>query len=393
MDNDINCQQLKKDFQEILAFRSKLSDDFTNASKDKDLAKVQASKEYLERKIIRLKEIIITPEKEFLKILNKPETWGNIERFIRGANPGWSGALTTYSYLEKLFKEYKSPGILTSRHYMNFLKMIDSEQVNAQIEKISKHTGKDSYIVKDVLSLIHALFLNLNPKKERSLEIDEYPESPALQMEFCVKDLTLSIKKSRDLLAAGLSNGTIFIEETGDAMCANRFSDEPVTIYAKKAGKYSGQHSHSDGLTILLDNIPEDEDFSANQAARNVYKYLPAINFYQNQELKLHENFLASSESFKNFFKENAGLFVVENSSVVPKNSLYEMEGGVLVFRDLVSLENIGKGMKGGIIILEDKNFNFEESAKKVSSERSGGFVFYRRFGKDPSDTELIEIK
>ncbi len=62
------------------------------------------------------------------------------------------------------------------------------------------------------------------------------------------------------------------------------------------------------------------------------------------------------------------------------------LEGGILIMNNADTFE-IGKGQKGGAIIINDPNLTYEEACKRVApiSERLGGIVLYLRKWKEKS--------
>jgi hypothetical protein len=56
---------------------------------------------------------------------------------------------------------------------------------------------------------------------------------------------------------------------------------------------------------------------------------------------------------------------------------IWEMSRGFALIKKVGEVDNIGEGMSGGMIIIDDHSMTLEEARKRVSKNRTGGLVFY----------------
>ncbi len=76
------------------------------------------------------------------------------------------------------------------------------------------------------------------------------------------------------------------------------------------------------------------------------------------------------------------------------------LEGGILILNNVTSLTDIGKGQKGGVILIDDTTLTYEETCQRVSADRPGGIVIYLRKWEEKTSflhakrrAEFMEIK
>jgi glutamate synthase domain-containing protein 3 len=91
------------------------------------------------------------------------------------------------------------------------------------------------------------------------------------------------------------------------------------------------------------------------------------------------------------------GLAIVHESrwaKLLGPNNLFEgMKSGVALFRK-APLFDIGRGMLGGVVIIEDENVTIEEIRKRISPKKQGGLILLRVRNKDnPDITTLVDVE
>ena len=99
------------------------------------------------------------------------------------------------------------------------------------------------------------------------------------------------------------------------------------------------------------------------------------------------------------FFNQEGGIAVMEEWNMIP-DPTRGMKGGVLILRGIPDGE-IGKGMEGGVVIIENEQLmgddqpeeQLAELRSKISDEIIGGLVFARvKEIKPPLKTGLVAL-
>ncbi len=188
-------------------------------------------------------------------------------------------------------------------------------------------------------------------------------------------------------ICSGAKKGTFFIE--------NIVSDLPVSIRAKG------------DATILIKCRRRDiknDDSSRNEYDANIIYYDEIKDVFVRINPKMDGILYAAlSSSRSRMYKDLR--FINDLAKI--KYDFAQMTGGIFVIENTGEAKDIGKGMKGGIIIFDDPAITYEEACKRVApiTDRPGGVVLFLRkyqevrpgamwkFGITQKRAEFMEIK
>jgi len=93
--------------------------------------------------------------------------------------------------------------------------------------------------------------------------------------------------------------------------------------------------------------------------------------------------------------ERKAGLYIIDDINRFTGDVTDGWEDGILVLRDLPE-KNIGKGMKGGAIIIESSLLPDEVRQKLSTEDRAGGAILMRLpdpTEDNPNNTKLIDLE
>lgn len=239
------------------------------------------------------------------------------------------------------------------------------------------------------------------------IEAEEAGATPGLTM----RGGRLRMTKCKN--AAGLSGagGTLEVEQAGTSFALGMGMAEGATVYCKEAEEdafrdfagtayYEGDISNISAKrkleksTILLKNPfslynSEEADIFWYDSEETKYKnrlgFVDAMSDYRDMDL---------------FLEGGQGMVVLDESydfmADSPRESIYRkvgnMTAGILVMK-VAPQSEIGKGMRGGILILEDPDISLEDVKLRLSEDRPGGLVFMRVPDEDnEGETKLVKV-
>jgi hypothetical protein len=210
-----------------------------------------------------------------------------------------------------------------------------------------------------------------------------------------------------------MGGGTLKAKTAGRASLNNMTGG---TAYIGK-GEYNIGHSMSGGTiyceeaelaiapgavsgTVLIGNRKIDQaklETVARESKMNlamIYCYDEQSREYSTLDYKSGPNDIIFAIQLEEFIKTKQGMIAIKDPDRF-ENPAENMEGGILVYTLYAPKKDIGKGQKGGIIILEIKHdpLTPEEASARLSKDRSGGFVFLRVFDKNRKTSKLVEIE
>lgn len=153
------------------------------------------------------------------------------------------------------------------------------------------------------------------------------------------------------------------------------------------------------GYTALVNHF-KDSNFNLDATARRyvkgkVFGYSDEMDSYfeyDEGEKIVYPKTDAELDAWK---AQKGGLCVVEDISTFKKLVTEGMEDGIMVIRTANLSDNIGIGMKGGVIIFDHPDLTLESAREKVIHDSYGDSVILIRV-QDPeemSKTKLIEVK
>ncbi len=138
--------------------------------------------------------------------------------------------------------------------------------------------------------------------------------------------------------------------------------------------------------TILFRNI-NSNSFRKNRGGRkmasdgdkNKVFYDETTGRFSNASADEPEKLSLQSSEYLIKEEMRDGLFIVDqapnNTSPIDFRLLY---GGIVVIQSVQKCRDIGKGMKGGIIVIDDPMIKSEDEARKlITGDREGGMIFY----------------
>jgi hypothetical protein len=205
-------------------------------------------------------------------------------------------------------------------------------------------------------------------------------------------------------LCWGITGGTVYAENVG------LLAEHQVGIESKGGTFLFGERSLNLPPIFMgsgTDNSKEVMIMGSRhslQCSKDMKRY-----FAYNKEKDAYEE-IDTSGPFLNvrepqvrkFFPEKSnedGLVVINPGKYLPVDS-WRLEKGFVVLKNVTLAKNIGQGMTGGVIIIDDSKTTLEEARGKVSTEKTGGMVFYMKktwdkqsFGrKKLRDYELVRL-
>lgn len=325
------------------------------------------------------------------------------------------------------------------------------ESANDLFKKTKKETSVSFYY-----NLLNSAFLNKCLGQEKELNID-YPlpnemkdffgcflENGTVNVAevgeeagYWLDGATLNIGKAGDELGRYMVSGHINAQSSGNKSGANA---QGGFLHVDQSGDYfsynaiGGTHStwetgnhagYFSNATLNVDKIPNEnfhnfEEFYGTAVygdslekvsdrcqdatilyntpsfiKSNKYDHLIEYGEYSKAYSSKEEINVFDNDGYDRFMQLKNGIIVLdenfklENSKPVTEN----MEAGIMVLRKSPE-NNIGIGMKGGILILEDKDLTVEEAKMRIYKDRLGGLILMRVPHKGLSGvTRLIDLE
>ncbi|MCX6809032.1 MAG: hypothetical protein NTW50_05215 [Candidatus Berkelbacteria bacterium] len=191
-------------------------------------------------------------------------------------------------------------------------------------------------------------------------------------------------------LCFGAQGGTFVVNEVSpDAYFKiGAHEDTTVLVKCKKSQIESnmGLHSIFDGQIVCYDEAKNS--FQMINSSQNILHYSGLKSLLVQTQL-------------------DSGVYVLnrtQNSilSSTEKADFSLLQNGIVLLRDMDLLmfpDEIGKGQRGGVIIIDVPDLSYEEATKMVSKDRSGGIILYlrkwteRKWGIKSKKAEFLEVR
>ncbi len=263
--------------------------------------------------------------------------------------------------------------------------------------------------------------------KSGKVKADYIGDQAALEMQ----GGEIQTKKIGDHAVYKMSGGRIYITEsakeklgdnaTGGAIFAEYVSGEFGNNSTKAnfiIGDANKLPTNKKGGIVIIDRVggkPEITDFSQYTAFINddftfgsvseVNNYIKEVKgnlFGYNQITRDYVEYsrdtkikkVSTEKELENWKKQEGGMCIINHQSKFNEPVTKGMTDGIMVIRKIPN-GNIGVGMEGGVVILDNPVFTLEEARERVNYDRNGnGVILIRvRNEKDPNKTKLVEVK
>jgi len=216
-----------------------------------------------------------------------------------------------------------------------------------------------------------------------------------------IKGGTVVIEELTGLTRTGLESegGTIVIKKLNTKKQTNwnqinlvRVAEPNATIFIGGVGEAALENNVGDINGAILFDRPLDSitiDSVGKIKHGSVAFYNPREDKFRygigNEQVKPELKYITDQVALDRFFERKDIAMIHFWPHFDALANYPKMTGRVLVIRNFENQENIGHGMKGGIIVLADKNISLEEAKKRVApkSERPGGVVLYLRRSRE----------
>lgn len=411
----LTCDQLKEKYDALKTLQKELLLQFQELSKETGNYKEKADalrgvKDLKEKIIIEtevLKREVFSPVREFFRILFQEETIKEINDLYQGEilNPN----RPRFGELSNLFFISSPESGLTDNTYQLFLRRLALQENKI---KDAYHNPPDPSLF---FGMLNSCFLNRCLKEKTVLNVENIP--PILKDYFVcfLENGTLNIKEGIGNLGRGMRGGTIYINKrkgifeggyVGEDMKGGTIyigpTDSELVLGPKGGTFYVGHQNYGVDLTYFKEGTVLLQDTNdiicpvadSRTLSTRIWHFDESKRKYVNahNEIRLHTN---DAVDMMYFIAFGEGLKIIEDPELINDYTYFEkMRGGILVFKKTPPV--IGKEMKGGIVIIEDEDPSItpEEVKKRISPDKTGGFVYLRIFDKEgKKESELIDVE
>lgn len=457
MNKEVTCAGISKSMDRIKKIKNSFDQLFSDQTKfsPEKASRLEAIKDELSQKIEEL-ENQISPLKRFLNELAKPQTWEDIKGLYRKEidSGAWENVHADhpdgfFHNLEKMFSKAPRGSIDNRGEYEDFLGKFLTSNIEAKLAEVDEcikdafleidpdwMSDYDNYIKekggKFLLSALHSVFLNKYLSNDAVLTFDRPPESLYDNFGCYLERGTFNITQAGDYAGLCLNGATLNIEVVGKELAQLMKNG---VVRAKHAGygpgmiMYGGTlrvtesvgpefAGYAGGSAVILADKIHDIDLKANVTAHKALDSFTALMLIDRKDTVIkdegvynanyHGDYwdtesvwpaseIRSLEEYTSYiqtYKEKKKLVMVNLES--DQNLTEGLDGGIVVFFKAPKKE-IGRGMSGGAVILEDEDLSVEEAKKRISKEdRTGGIILMRVPDPSPDDprrTKLIDLE
>lgn len=404
--NKLSCEQIYKEYQTIQDLRDQCCLEWNalraleGNDQKKKMEQVKDLVQSIKEKIEALREKVSLPEKMFFRFFYRPEVKEKLKEMISIDDLNPDEFFTLFGHL--------SGKTITTENYYNFLRIVNenTDELLEFTKGIDKEFAQREF--KSFLQFFHSAFLNTFLKENTKIQIHKEIPEWALENFGCyLKQGTIDVASVKGGFGYDMRGGTVRVGiggAEGETFCEEM---EGGTVYAKKVSGTVGRWmdggtiyieesqnigSRKNRGTILIGN-PNTVEMEEEKHSRILWYYDETDGVYKNfrggKEFLIH-----TFEELKGFKFQKEGVAVIQYPSLRDYPDLTkDLEGGIMVLRKMPSV--IGKDMKGGIIIIEDDDPNItpEEVKKRISPDKTGGFVFVRLKVPGTENTYLHEVE
>ncbi|MCX6809034.1 MAG: hypothetical protein NTW50_05225 [Candidatus Berkelbacteria bacterium] len=222
----------------------------------------------------------------------------------------------------------------------------------------------------------------------------------------------ISVGKAGDCFAARIKGGVAVAERSGDSPGVEGKGGVVVVHHGgDKLGSRAtnGAYIGEEAKDIAKGSISSLATFLAGEEAdinihyktnhsysvakfRGIATYISTSSHYFNGTGGT-ANVITNNDQLTNFLESGVGFNTIP--SHVPKlyNHVEAMKGGILVLKRIPD-HDIGEGMTGGAIIIDDPKVSIDEVRPKISKTKSGGLILLRIWDKTDLDkSRLVDVE
>lgn len=432
--NEVNCKNLSK----VVSNVEDLKERFDHFFQSGDIKIVKHIKWEI-TEILYEVEKLLDPANIFLSEIKKESFWDEVvdrkvfAKFTDLENSHPNDARYIFSRFENAvarFPKYKS--LKGSLEYQDFMERL---VMDMEIYKlINKYRFLD---LSDIYSMLNTSFLNKYAEDDQQIIVEKLHDSLKDYFGCFLKGGNLIVHEAGWKLGQYMSGGKIIagkaLEGAGTQMSGGTLkilklmrSVVPVTSSSRLAGfRMSGgtlfiEETDSDGIAIGVaaemsggtaiapndnigfkakgrgtilhsNNIPHTID------GKREFFYNPKEHVYlstfDSLRIRIREKIATNQKDIIKFLRDQTLVVVKDLSAIGPPPDAY-VNGGILVYRDVPEKE-IGKGMKAGAIIIENRDISIEEAKNRLSKDRPGGVVLMRVWNGAgfTATSELIDLE
>jgi len=222
-------------------------------------------------------------------------------------------------------------------------------------------------------------------------------------------------KKVGDFAGAGMKAGCLVAEKSGQMPGVEA---KGGTIYVYESGNRAGERAEGGTFVVeqgfgIASSIASNKPYFITgemSTFSSSYRDYPeqAICYDEDSEYPEKSEYLdrlqrspvliTSSKQLEVFRNASNGVVAIPNFEGSPVNEntpelCKGMNGGAMVFKTAPEA-NIGEGMEGGILIIEDRNISIEELRSRISPGKKGGLILLRVPDPERSTrTRLVDVE